>query len=214
MRTSWIHAVDDNVLTHGGAARPSAEIFIAGSSSIGEAGQKSETAGDYVNQAGRNIHAAALFGGVKPTSFKIGFGLWRYPVRHQRAPANSAIRRARPRSRTSAANSRMDSSCSDGAAFTAGEGSAGLIEGRKKLYPPALAFFPQRQRFPYRLFLAVQSPGFNSAAGERFLVRRKLSFHCRELLLSWYPKGAAKDGARFVGAEVERFVRIRSERIR
>ena len=77
-----IDTVDDDVLTHGSAARPGTEIFIAGSSNIGEAGQKNEPARDPVNQAGGNIHAAAFFGDVKPDVIKIGFGLWRYPVRH------------------------------------------------------------------------------------------------------------------------------------
>jgi hypothetical protein len=28
------------------------------------------------------IHAAAFFGDIKPDVIKIGFGLWRYTVRH------------------------------------------------------------------------------------------------------------------------------------
>ena len=77
-----IDTVDDDVLTHAGAARPGAEIFVAGSPNIGEVGQKKETAGDRVNQASGNIHASALFGDVKPDVVKIGFRLWRYPVSH------------------------------------------------------------------------------------------------------------------------------------
>ena len=71
--------------------------------------QKNETAGDCVYQAGGNIHAAAFSSNVKPDVIKVSFGLRRYTVRHYLALANSAIRRARPRSRTSAASSRMDS---------------------------------------------------------------------------------------------------------
>lgn len=82
MNVLTIDTVDDDVLTHGGAAQPGAEIFIAGSSNIGEVGQKIETVGDRVNQAGGNIHAAAFLGDVKPDVVKIGFGLWRYPVCH------------------------------------------------------------------------------------------------------------------------------------
>ena len=48
-----IDTVDDDVLTHAGAARPGPEIFFAGSSNIGEVGQKQETAGDRVNGATR-----------------------------------------------------------------------------------------------------------------------------------------------------------------
>ena len=77
-----IDTVDDDVLTHTGAARPGTEIFIAGSSNIGEAGERKETAGDRVNQAGSNFHAAAFLGDVEPDVIKISFGLWRYPVRH------------------------------------------------------------------------------------------------------------------------------------
>ncbi len=67
-----IDTVDDDVLTHAGAARPGAEIFVVGSPNIGECGQKKETAGDRVNQASGNIHAAALFGDVKPDAVEIG----------------------------------------------------------------------------------------------------------------------------------------------
>lgn len=101
--------VDDHILTHGDAAGTGTEPFIAGSSNIGEAGQKNESAGDRVYQAGGNIHAAAFSSDVKPDVIKVSFGLRRYTVRHYLALANSAIRRARPRSRTSAASSRMDS---------------------------------------------------------------------------------------------------------
>ena len=39
---------------------------------------------------------------------------------------------------------------SDDAAFAAGKGSAGIIEGRQKGNAPAFALFPQRQRVPGR----------------------------------------------------------------
>jgi hypothetical protein len=104
-----LHTVDDRVPTHGGATHPGAEVFIAGSSNIWEVGQKEETAGDRVNQASGGGNAATLSGDVKPDVIQIGLGLGRYPLRHYREPANSAIRRARPRSVTSAASSRMDS---------------------------------------------------------------------------------------------------------
>ena len=60
---------------------------------------------------------------------------------------------------------------SDNAALTAGKGRAGVIEGRQQLHTPAFASFPQRQRFLYRLFLAVQPPpGLHGVAGECFLI--------------------------------------------
>jgi hypothetical protein len=77
-----IDTVDHDVLSHVGAPHPGAEIFIPGSSNIGEVGQKKETASDRVDQAGGNIHAAAFLGDLKPDVVKIGFGLWRYPVSH------------------------------------------------------------------------------------------------------------------------------------
>jgi hypothetical protein len=50
-----IDTVDDDVLTHAGAARPGAEIFIAGSSNIGEVRQKKEN-GRLSRQSGEWHH--------------------------------------------------------------------------------------------------------------------------------------------------------------
>ncbi|HXB73275.1 MAG TPA: hypothetical protein VNY05_33870 [Candidatus Acidoferrales bacterium] len=177
MNVLTFNAVDDDIFTHGDATRPSTEIFIAGSSNIGEAGQKKEPAGDRVNQAGGNIHAAAFFGDVKPNVIKIGFGLWRYTVRHLAGVGqfnNQAGASAVPHLRGKFPHGLLR----DDAAFAAGKGSAGVIEGCQQLDSPAFAFFPQRKRFLYRLFLAVQPPGFNGATGECFLIWRKLIFHC------------------------------------
>jgi hypothetical protein len=50
-------AVDDNVFTHAEAAAPEAEIFIAGTPHVGEAGKQNETVCDGVNQPVRNLDA-------------------------------------------------------------------------------------------------------------------------------------------------------------
>ena len=65
----------------------------------------------------------------------------------------------------------------DDPAFAAGKRRTGVIETRQQLHTLALAFFPQRKRFLYRLFLAVQPPGSHGAEGECFLICRKLHFH-------------------------------------
>jgi hypothetical protein len=65
----------------------------------------------------------------------------------------------------------------DDAAFAAGKCSAGIFEARQKCHALAFAFFPQRKRFLYGFFLAVEAPTFNGAASEGFLIGRKLHFH-------------------------------------
>jgi hypothetical protein len=67
-------AVDDNVLTDGEAAAPEAEIFIAGTPHVGEAGKQNETGCDGVNQAVRNLDAAAILCDVRPDVVKIKLG--------------------------------------------------------------------------------------------------------------------------------------------
>jgi hypothetical protein len=61
-------AIDDNVLTHGEAAAPEAEILIAGPSHVGEAGKQNETVRDGVNQTVRNLDAAAFLCDVNQMS--------------------------------------------------------------------------------------------------------------------------------------------------
>ena len=97
-------AVHDYVFTRGEAAAPEAEIFIEGTPHIGEAGKRNETVCNRVNQAGRNLDAAAFLRDVKPNIVKIKLGSWRYTMSHQRGEASSARRRARPRSFTSLAS--------------------------------------------------------------------------------------------------------------
>src|ERR1039458_3646923 len=75
-------AINDNVLTHGEAARPDAEIVVADTSRVREAGEEKETVGNPVNQPGGNIHVAAFRCHVKPDLVKIGFSLSGYTVRH------------------------------------------------------------------------------------------------------------------------------------
>jgi hypothetical protein len=65
--------------------------------------------GNVVNQAISNLDAPALFGDVIPDVIKIAFSPWRYTMRHYRCDADSASKRARPRSFTSPASSRMES---------------------------------------------------------------------------------------------------------
>src|ERR1022692_371255 len=75
----------------------------------------------------------------------------------------------------------------DDAAFAAGKSSAGIIEGRQKRHAAAFAVFPQRKCFLYGFFLAVEPPAVNGAAGECFLIGRKLHFHRVLLLLCRIP---------------------------
>ena len=69
-----IDAVHDYVFTHGEAAAPEPEIFIAGAPHIGKAGKQNETIGNRVDQAGRNLDAAAFLRDVKPNIVKIKLG--------------------------------------------------------------------------------------------------------------------------------------------
>jgi hypothetical protein len=46
-------AIDNDVLAYSETARAGAEIFIAGAAGVRERGEKRETVGDRVNQAGR-----------------------------------------------------------------------------------------------------------------------------------------------------------------
>jgi hypothetical protein len=105
---------------------------------------------------------APSLGDVKPDVIEIGFGPWRYTVRHLSgqfcnqagAPALSHLGGKLPH------GFRRDQ-----AAFAAGKSSAGIVEGRQKCHATAFAFFPQGKRFLYGFFLAVQPPGFNGTAG-------------------------------------------------
>jgi hypothetical protein len=65
----------------------------------------------------------------------------------------------------------------DDKALAASERSAGIIQSRQERHAAAFAFFPQGKRFLYGVFLAVEPPAFNGAAGERSLIGRKLHFH-------------------------------------
>lgn len=80
--------IDDNVFAHGEAARPDAEIIVAGASGVREAGEKKETAGNPVNQPGGDIHVAAVGCHAMPNPVKIGFSFSRYTVRRQWAFAD------------------------------------------------------------------------------------------------------------------------------
>ena len=57
--------LSDYVFTHGEAAAAEAEIFIARTPHVGEAGKQNETFCDGVNQAVRNLDAAAFLCDVK-----------------------------------------------------------------------------------------------------------------------------------------------------
>jgi hypothetical protein len=65
----------------------------------------------------------------------------------------------------------------DGAAFAPGKSGAGIIEGGQKRHAAAFAFFPQRKRFLYGFCLALEPSALYGAAGECFLIGRKLHFH-------------------------------------
>src|SRR5208283_5649922 len=75
-------AVHDDVLAHGDASRPGTEILIARSSCVREGGEKIEPGGNRVNQARRNIHAAAFLGDIKPDVVQVGYRTWRNTMRH------------------------------------------------------------------------------------------------------------------------------------
>src|SRR6266478_4071727 len=98
------HAVHNHVFAHGQAAVSGAEIFLARTSDIGEAGKRVKTLGNGVDQAVGNLDAAAFPRNIKPDVIKIGFGAWGDTMRHQRDVVSSARRRARPRSFTSLAS--------------------------------------------------------------------------------------------------------------
>src|SRR5208283_340604 len=63
------------------------------------------------------------------------------------------------------------------AAFAAGKGSLGIVEGEKKLCPPPLAFFPQSESLLDRVLFGVQASVFNRAAGESPLIRGEVYVH-------------------------------------
>jgi hypothetical protein len=65
----------------------------------------------------------------------------------------------------------------DCAAFAPGKSSASIIEGGQKRHAAAFALFPQGKRFLYGFSLALEPPAFDGAAGECFLIGRKLHFH-------------------------------------
>jgi hypothetical protein len=111
---------------------------------------------------------------VEPDVIKISFGLWRYTVRHSSGQfSNQAGASALSHFGGKFAHGFLR----DHTAFTTGKRSAGVIEGRQKRHAAAFAVFPQRQRFLYGFFLAMQPPAFHGAAGECFLIGRKLHFH-------------------------------------
>jgi hypothetical protein len=68
------HDVHNHVFPHGEAALTGAEVFLAGTSNIGEAGKREETVCDGVDQAVGNLDATAFLRDVKPDVIKVGFG--------------------------------------------------------------------------------------------------------------------------------------------
>jgi len=74
--------INDDVLTRGEAARPAAEILIAGASGVRRAGEKKEPAGYRVNQPGSDVHAGAFLGRPKAQPHQIGFNFSGNGVRH------------------------------------------------------------------------------------------------------------------------------------
>jgi hypothetical protein len=88
-------AIDDDVFAHGEAARACAEILITGSSTHGRAARKEKRpAIESIRRVGQ-IHASALPGDVEPDAVKIGFGPWRYTMRHFFGPIRQSDGRAR-----------------------------------------------------------------------------------------------------------------------
>ena len=69
----------------------------------------------------------------------------------------------------------------DCAALTTRQRRFGTVDRRQHLHSPALALFPKKHGFLHRIFLALQSTGFNRAADERFLVGREVHFHILSL---------------------------------
>jgi len=57
-------AVHNHAFPHGQAAVSGAEIFLAGTTDIGEAGEREETVCDGVDEAVRDLDAAAFHGNV------------------------------------------------------------------------------------------------------------------------------------------------------
>jgi hypothetical protein len=169
-------AINNDVLTCGEAARPAAEILIAGASGVRKAGEKKEPVDYRVNQPGCDIHAAAFLGNIKPSLVQVDFN---FPP--QRSAPLLSVRKLSYQ--TGAASlphfggQLPHGFLRDDAAFAAGKGRAGPIKRSQKLQAAAFAFFPQRKCFLYRLFLTMQPPALYGTAGKCLLVWRKLDFH-------------------------------------
>jgi hypothetical protein len=167
---------NENVCTfdaRGEAARASAEIFTSATGER-EGGEKKETVGDRVDQAGSNLHAGAFLGDIKPDVIKISFSVRRYTMRHLSGQFSN---QAGASALSHFGGKLPHGFLRDDAALASGKRSAGIIERRQKRHTSPFAFFPQGKRLLYGFFLALQAPAFDGAPGECFLIGRKLHFH-------------------------------------
>jgi hypothetical protein len=68
----------------------------------------------------------------------------------------------------------------DAAGFAARQRIFGRINGCQDFRPFALAFFPQRKRFPYRILGPLKPAGLNGLTDKRFLAGSQTYFHAQE----------------------------------
>jgi hypothetical protein len=124
-----------------------------------------------------NFDAAAFLRGVKPDVVKIGFGSWRYTMRHLARRGVQFGQKAGASSFLHFLGELLHGLLCDNAAFSTSKRSPGVIEREKKFRPLTLAFFPQGKRLLHGVLFCVQPSAFNSAAGKSFLVGGKLHVH-------------------------------------
>jgi hypothetical protein len=169
--------VNDDIFPNGHAAASGAEIFIAGTSEIEEAGEDEETVCDGVDQAVGNLDAPAFLRDVKPDVVKIGLGTGRYTVRHSAGCRWEFSQKAGASSFLHFLGKLMHGLLRNNAAFSTGKRSLGVIERKKKFHPLPLAFFPQDKRLLHGILFRVEPSAFNRAAGESLLIRCKVYVH-------------------------------------
>jgi hypothetical protein len=87
-----------------------------------------------------------VFRGVKPDVVKIGFGTWRYTMRHLARRGVQFGQKAGASSFLHLLGKLLHGLLRDNAAFSTSKRSSGVIEREKKCRPLPLAFFPQGKR--------------------------------------------------------------------
>lgn len=172
-----LNAVNDDVFAHRKSSQTRAQVLVAAASEIGVAGKKKKTFGDRINYAVGDLNVAAFLGYVIPDVVQLRFDL--------RLPDGAPSARRFSLSGKAGSSALLHFTgkiphgllCGDAASFTARQGIFRHVHRGENFRTRALTFFPQRQRFLYRILDTVKPASLDGPADKRFLIGGQTYFH-------------------------------------